>query len=315
MVNPIPPVFKKDNDGTVYLRDGITVAFFMPTPLEAAAPGIRLALERYLARLVPGTLKWASVGADAEEFRPLTAKAVERCRSMLSNEATRKRDLTAFHLVDGACDGDAPSHGVFLIGNPTDAQEPLESNLLQFYFPSSVVDTAEQADQFVDLLIHLSEKLPIKYGYASPSLHWSEVSEIDAFAAARRIAARSPGFDVQYNEYTRSDLGNMTRGARWLTWLGVDLVKRLGGFQQLLNLTSHDVHVVETAAGVLIRAGRVPDVGDQNRNVGTPHLCALAAVLQPVTLFDESALADTSFADEDPAAFAKWEHRFLDSIR
>ncbi|EXI64486.1 MAG: hypothetical protein AW08_03675 [Candidatus Accumulibacter adjunctus] len=310
----IPKVLKTD-DETVLLRDGITAAFFLPPPLEATAAALQNAFDRYLAHVGLATLRWASVGAHAEEFRPLNAKSIERCRAMLSVEAARGRKLTAFRLLDGRTDGDAPEHGVSVIGNPIDAEEPLESNLLEFYFPSTTISTPESADVFVSLLLQLSEHLPIRYAYASPALHWAEVAESEGLLAARRVAARYPGFDVSFNEVTRSDLGANTRGARWLTWLGPELVGRVGGFDRISMLAAADIHAVKLDRGVLLRAGRVPEIGDCNRGIDTPHLRALAAFLEPVTLFEEPALLHTAFADEEPTRLREWERRFLGDSR
>lgn len=306
----IPTVLKTDGD-TVLLRDGITAAFFLTPPLDATAPALQKSFDRYLAHVTPAALHWASVGAHAEEFRPLNAKSIERCRAMLGIEAARKRDLTAFRLLDGDTDGDAPANGVSLIGNPIDAGEPLESNLLEFYFPSTTISTPESADEFVDLLLRLSEELPIRYAYASPALHWAEVAENEALLAARRVAARYAGFDVSFNEVTRSDLGANTRGARWLTWLGPELVDRVGGFGRISTLAKADIHALKLERSVLLRAGCVPEIGDRNRGMTTPHLRALAAFLEPVTLFEEPALLNSAFADEDPARLQQWERRFL----
>jgi len=307
----IPYVYRSDDEGTVLVRDGITLAYFMPPPLAATVDAVRTALDKYLLHVNPRTLRWASVGADAEEFRPLTPKAIERSRAMLTPESARKRDLTAFKLQDGDTDGDAPTNGVFVIGNPLDAREPRESNLVQFCFPSSMITSPESADSFVHLALELSAGLQVRYGYASPALQWAEVAESEALLSARRHALRYPGFDVSFNEVTRSDLGGQTRGARWLTWLGPELVRAVGGMAKIGELAKLDIYAVEVEGAVLLRAGRVPEIGDRNRGIGTPRLDALASLLHPVTLFQEPALLHSGFADDDPEVLERWELRFL----
>ncbi len=308
----IPKVIKTDENGAVYLRDGITIAFFLPIPLDAVVDSLRLAFDQYLKTTPINLLKWCSVGADSEEFRPVTAKTMDQCRALLTKESARKRKLTAFEIFDGDQDGDAPSHGFIVLGNPTDKREPLETNLVQVYRPSDEVSTPEKADEFVEWVKNFCSGLPFIYGYAAPGLHWSEGSQIDALTDARALAKRYPGFDVQYNELTRSDLDTMTRGARWLTFLGPALVAKLGGVSAIETISSEDITVLPAGHGVLIRAGAVPEIGDRNRKRDTPLLRRVANLLRPVTLFDEPGLRDTVFAMDDPDFFADWELRFLD---
>jgi hypothetical protein len=308
----IPKVLKTDDDDQVYLRDGVTAAFFLPMPLDAVAESIRTVFDRYVATSLGKSLKWASVGADSEEWRRVAAKTFDRCRSMLTKEAARKRKLTAFELFDGDTDGDAPSAGFVVLGNPRDRKEPLETNLVQMYFPSESVSTPAKADAFVSWLRDTAALMPFVYGYGSPGLHWAESSQIEALTDARAVAKRYPGFDVQNNEATRSDIDTMTRGARWLTFLGPDLLRKLGGPKAARAVKDPEITIEQVGEGTLIRAGRMPEIGDRNRREDTPLLRAVARALKPVTLFDEPGLRETVFAMDDPAFFASWEKRFLD---
>ncbi len=308
----IPTVLKTDVDGGVYLRDGITIAFFLPVPLDSVVDSIRFAFEKYLQTTPINKLKWCSVGADSEEYRPVSVKTFEQCRALLTKESAQKRKLTAYEIYDGEQDGDAPSEGFFVLGNPKDKHEPYETNLIQVYRPSVEVSTPNKADNFVEWVTDFASGLPYVYGYASPGLHWAEWNQIDALAEARAVAKRYPGFDVQYNELTRSDLDTKTRGSRWLTFLGPELIEKLGGIESIDSVSSEEIRVIPSGHGILLRAGILPEIGDRNRKLDTPLLRRIAVLLKPVTLFDEPSLRDSFFADEDdPDFFENWEWRFF----
>jgi hypothetical protein len=307
------PSVRKTEDGTVYLCDGVTAAFFLPTPLDASADAVLAAFELYLQHVPDKVLRWCSLGADSEEYRAVDGKTIGRCKALLSKESARKRKLTAFEIVDGARAGDAATNGFGVLGNPVDRRAPLERNLVQVYFPSESVATAAKADRLVGMINEIAASLPFVYAYASPALHWARSMPVEAFADAQAVAKRYPGFDVQNNELTRTDIGTKTRGARWLTLLGPELIKKVGGMKKVGALAGSDVDVAEVGHGIAIRAGRQPEVGDRNRKVGAPLLRKVAKLLEPVTLFDEPALGESVFGEDDPAFFEAWEKRFLTS--
>src|SRR5215831_5679146 len=125
---------KKDREsGTLYLRDGVTLAFFFPMPFDKVVGSVLKVFEEYLRMIPSDALKWASVGATSEEWRPIAKTTIDRCRAQLAPEAVRKRQLTAFELTDGDSAGDAPAYGFKVVGNPYDPDLPDEANLVQMY--------------------------------------------------------------------------------------------------------------------------------------------------------------------------------------
>jgi hypothetical protein len=302
---------KHPESGTLYLRDGVTLAFFLPPPLEATAPQVLAAFEEYLNRLPSGALRWAAVGASAGEWKPFARSTVGRCRALLAPEAARKRYLTAFELSDGDQGGDAPGYGVAVVGQPVTPDAPNATNLVQFFFPAAVTAPG-RVEEFVATASALAALLPYRSGYGSPALQVSELHQAQALAEARALAVRYPGYDVQYNQLGRLEMDAKVRGARWLTFLGPDLVSALGGEEALRHALPAAVSVRPVGHGLLLRAGEYPEICDANRQAGTPLLRAVAAVLEPVTRFGEEVLLATNFAADDEDFLRRWERRFLD---
>jgi len=105
----------------------------------------------------------------------------------------------------------------------------------------------------------------------------------------------------------------MVRGARWLSFLGPTIIEQLGGFEALSKAFVDPVTIEKVGHGIMIRAGKEPEIGDVNRQVDTPLLREVAKILEPITLFREEALIGLDFADPDEDDFLEqWEHRFLD---
>jgi hypothetical protein len=120
-------------------------------------------------------------------------------------------------------------------------------------------------------------------------------------------AFRSHGYDVANTLYTNTALGDRSRGARWLTMLGTDLVDRLGGKSALAAKLIDGVDVVEGAHGILLRAGKAPEIGDVNRQQSTPLLASVAEAIERVTFFGDKGLGPL-FGGPEPRN--RWERRF-----
>ena len=306
------PILKKDpDDGTVLLRDGVTLAFFLPMPFGEVAVAVLAAVDSYLATLPPDALKWGAVGANADEWKPVTRTTVSRARVLLEGAGPAKRAMTAFTLAETELGGGAPIRGVQVVGSKPDPDLPDERNLVQFFFPAESLEPG-QVEAFVTAAKGLAKLLPFDFGYGSPALQWSELHADEALDAAWGLAVRYPGYDVQYNEPSRSYLEGKLRGARWLTFLGPDFVARLGGKNAIRVKLPSEVVVQDAGHGTLLRSGTLPELGDRNRRASTPLLRAVAKLLEPETRFEEPALEGSAFGEDREDEFHAWERRFLD---
>ena len=304
-------ILKKDRKtGAVYLREAITVAFFLPPPIHESVDGLRKAFELYLNTIPPGALTWSCVGASAESWSRVSKTTFARCLAQLEPAPAKARRVTAFKLTDGDVGAEAPGYGVIVVGSPGgEPRLPDEQNLIQMTFPFEVVDVGA-ADTFVGFCRQVAELLPYVSGYAAPGLQWAMLYEGEAMQEARPLAIRHPGYDVEHNEMTRLRLGKRVRGARWLTFLGKEIAGELGGYAGLRGALSNAIAVEPLGSGVMIRAGELPEIGDVNKGIGVPLLREVAAVIEPVTVFNDLGLFG-NFADRDQDYFDRWERRLL----
>ncbi len=295
--------------GAIQLRSGVVQAFFLPTPFVNVVNGILIAFERYLRRIPAGALHWRSIGASSEEWRPFDKHTIHRCLDQLDAEAARERPLSYFELRDGDTADDAPGYSVSVIGQPEDPEFPEERNLLQFVYPSDVL-RPEGIESFVQETLVCAELLPFVSGYASPALFCSNE---DAWRAARAPAKRYPGFDLHDNINTRLEINGLVRGARWLTLLGPDQVVSLGGEASIIKCLPDTVVVLPAGAGLMARVSPLPELYDTRAKTDMTAMKALAELLEPITLFEESALYCTEFIAQDDDRLRSWERRFLDA--
>lgn len=293
---------------TLYLRTGVTLAFFLPMPFHASSEDVARVVDAYLRFIPQGSIKWASVGADSERWSEITPKTFDKCKKLLGAEGVSERELTAFEWGDGDNGGDAPGYGLKVVGNPPDEDLPLEQNLIEMHFPWDYLTSKREA--FVAFSRSVAALIPYYSGYAAPTLQWAEAKATMAFAEAAALITRHPGLDVSQNELGRSDLGDKSRGGRWLTFLGPNLIKTLGGRAAIAQAVADAAEVIDAGRGLLLRAGTEPEFGDKDLNIDVPRLRRVVELLEPVTL-NEGPIFESYFDDD---TFAKaWTSRFAAS--
>jgi hypothetical protein len=293
--------------GLLYVRSGIIVAFFISKRVHEMSIPLVALLERFIQVIPPHTLKWVVGSATGEEWREISETTINRLKESLSPEGARKRKLTAFRLNDSGLD--APVYSFELVGKPMHEELPDSVTLVQMTFPLEVLDE-DNLETFISDVREFAQLAQPTSGYCAPVLLSAEMCRGKAFQEIKAIAMRHWGYDVQMNNVTRLDIGKKTRGARWITFLGLELTEQLGGIEALKQRLPRPITVEKIETGVLIRAGRLPEVGDVNYRIETPLLRKVAKVLEPITLFDEIDLL-SNFANFDEGTLRRWERRFL----
>jgi hypothetical protein len=90
--------------------------------------------------------------------------------------------------------------------------------------------------------------------------------------------------------------------------LSTALIDELGGIDSLRDKLLDGVEIINRTHGVLLRAGRTPEIGDVNRNQTTPLLASVAHAIEAVTYFGDNSLLP--FFGNDAARRDRWERRF-----
>jgi hypothetical protein len=299
---------KDPASGQVLVRNGIILVFFLETYVYECSGGLTSAFDRFVETVPVESLKWAVVNATSEEWRNADAKTVKRMRDSLAPSGARKRKFTAFRVNDFA--DEAPQYSFMISDRDKDEEQPVSRTLVQMTFPPSAANE-DGVDIFCKLVSEFTALIKPSYGYCAPGLLASDARQAAAFVQIRHLARRYPGYDVAINDLTQLDIGPRVRGARWISLLGPDLVKALNGRDAIRKALPAAVEVRDIAGTLMIRAGRLPELGDANRRLETPLLRSVARVLEPVTMFGELNLR-SYFANFDEDVLRRWERRFLD---
>ena len=299
-------IVRTDASGDVFLRSGMLLTYFIDMPVHAAH-GLAALFDHYVATIPKGALQWGITSATSEQWKRLDSKTIERCKESMTGDQAKKGKLTAFDLRDSA--GAPPVYGFRLAGKPSGRDFPDGVTLAQMAFPIDQGTDERQVERLVDEVRKLSNMIEFFYGYCSPALLYGESQLLPALMELPGLALRHPGYDVQCNHITRLKLGCRVRGARWITLLGTKLTALAGGTALLRKKLDPKITLEKIGGGVMIRAGKVPELGDVNRRDRAPLLRSLAGALEPLTYFGES---DLPFKEVDDTLLPRWQRRLLD---
>jgi Protein of unknown function (DUF3396) len=292
-------------DGIVLVRDSWFIVFFLPNPFPPHAASVRAVFDLWRSVAPSDAIKWAFVGASAEQVKAVGPKTLDQCAAMLNPETAGKREMTSFVVFGPKRDG--PDHLFHVVGDRTTGKGFaaglagfVECRLpTDFMTPDAVT---EFAGRFADILPYVS-------GYCSPALATGPGGDVSAAGRASvGLAMRHPGYDVPRTGDSRFYIKDRVIGARWLTFLGPHLASQLGGAEALAAALP-GVTLVPAGHGLMLRAGAEPEIGDVNRRVDTPLLRVVARALEPVTCFGNRGPEALVGGDSD--GLNRWERRFL----
>lgn len=143
-----------------------------------------------------------------------------------------------------------------------------EFSALQLHLPPAI---AEDQKGLLDLVSKLAAAFPFRCGYAGYSLCWDDQSANRSVLVPPKIAPlhkRYPGFAWGI---PRVLADHPLPPVNWLTLLGPEVVEKLGGVSKVSkDLKDKEISVSPMGAGVGIRAGEAPQIGDRNRGDDLP---------------------------------------------
>ncbi len=303
-----PIRFKGKFDGP-RVRDGLIICFYKQVAFGQWAESVAKGFEIWRESVPEEAIAHALVGSSASTVEPVGPRTLSGCLAQLDKKQAAKRKISGFRL--GGPQKINPDY-MFMVWGSLDAKRSkgnTKTCVVEMRFPTEMLD--KSGDAFAELAVRLGRAVTFDSGYASLALHWSTDSELVPAAAEQvPLAMRHPGFDLHDSGSTRYGLGRLSRGARWLTFLGADLVEELGGRKSLEKKVEKHATVSECDDGLAVRVKGAPELGDVNRKQILPGEQAVAKAIEPVTLFGDEDLGRRVFADEQETR-ERWERRFL----
>ncbi len=209
------------------------------------------------------------------EHKPVTKRALGMLPSWL-NPGAKQKHYISLDLKSGENYQDAPDFKYEVFCEPASEQ----ANILSMALPA--VWAIQKRDEMLGLVLRLADIFPFRSGIAGYSYEVSRYNKKKSEKHAWTLSMRHPGIDiVRIPVDAKAAGGEALRGVGWLTLVGEQLVKQLGGVRKLRSELSEEIDLVETRHGSIIRAGASPAIGDIDRDETLPLYREVYRVLAP----------------------------------
>lgn len=237
-------------------------------------------------------------------LKPFGAKARTSVETWFSPDAA-PRVQYGLHLHSGesAEDYQAPALDLF----STSGSHRI--NYVRWVVPPNGVVDVERADAFVDLAVQLANVLPVQSGHGGFAVYHSQRSasaQNRAGGHAAPLLMRHRGVDIGIPMDTTLQVRDAIKGVNWLTVLGDGLCDRLGGRESVKGALASPVRVYDLDAGLLLRTGDLPALGDTNRDVPLGEYEAVNRVVRSLRLSNHRQIPGMSM-DQTEEWFARFD--------
>jgi hypothetical protein len=302
---PYPRIRRYSNDGSLALREGLILCFFMRRSHGEVFPAVARALDVYLATIGREKLGWYA--APEGELQPLDEEGWEYVRHrLLETPHAQGCPLELFehsHQVSGYC---FEYRGTKLDA-PRVVHWPGLVSGVSFWLPTEYLE--EQGPGRVRALaVALARELPLTSGYASLAFNSTEAA-LGADLLIGELCFQYPGLDVHALSSTILAIGTGVRGPYWLNFYGQPLLGQLGGTEGLrarLSLPGVEVQELEQEKA-LVALGEWPVEGNEEQPEVLRPYRELTSVLEPY-LYEEAI----RWRALSPEELRQWQRRFLD---
>lgn len=281
------------------------VAFAYDLPEDMGA-GLTRFLRVYMDAF--GTQQRFYRTGDMKRFRVQDTKAIEGPNHWFSNPDTLATKILGYHSHSGekASQFQSPAISMTLLG-------PLDPArfVLRMALPT---EWSSHPDQAVALAQDALAEFPLGSGYAGYSLLWEDADPLvdrEVLKWSIPLMLRHPG--LGYGDAIRISNGahHGVAVVNWLTFLGTEAAAALGGLAAIERSAPPGVSVLPLGkAGVILRAGDAPQIGDVNRQETLPIYRAVGELVAPVVAPDE-ALDRILIKGMSEEAAHDWLRRFF----
>ena len=276
MTQHYPRIRFHDSHGTLIIRDGLKICFYMRQSNRELARAVMHCLERYLHAVGPETMAWY---LDLEGYwQGLDAQSWEATRHNLLHSRWPR-----FSLTDDP--SRAPTFCFEYFGkwldDPGVYAEPTMVSSVGFWLPTEFLED-HGPSRVRELALELAAPLPFNSGHAGLSFNGiSEYRETEQELG--RLCLRYPGMDMVELDSLSIRLGTRVKGPAWLTFLGQPVLGELGGAAGLRARLSSPSTAVQELDGerAVVTLGPWPEAGDTEASRNLPEYRELARVLEP----------------------------------
>ncbi|ESY00350.1 type VI immunity family protein [Mesorhizobium sp. LNJC405B00] len=262
------------------VRPGLSICLFYAEPASEISADVARILEAYMDFIKPNYLNsyLATDGAWKSAKSKVFSSTLENLRRV------KKGNFAEFHF------GQEPNSNVgefgahYKAGPLNDPFFDRSTNVLHLEFPLYYAEEPQAARlaSFVEQLIRFRMPDSGYCGYAFKHLFMTFTDQAFAFIASK--AMRFVGFDVPEDAvrlWARGHVYNVS----WITLLGPNIMRKLGGSDGLRRALAASLKVTEINGGLLIQSSEKPVAGDVNRGMkDIEPMVQLATVTKPARI-------------------------------
>jgi hypothetical protein len=246
---------QRDSHGVMYMAS-LQIVLYANKPLPDLAEGATAAYRLFIQKF-GGSVKWYHARS-MRAVRKFSQKYAEVFPTLCEEPGL---SLPAYQLFNGS--------GLHDFVPPLFATGYYSAfSWLQLHLPTALAD---DPDAVLGLVAMLAERFPYRCGHVGFSLCWNDISvtrDIEVPALIGPLLKRYPGFSLGTpGRICDQDLPPVN----WLTLIGPELLQKLDGMGGVRKALADDaIPVTRMGAGVCIRAGETPQLGDINRKEDLP---------------------------------------------
>ncbi|WP_244182743.1 DUF3396 domain-containing protein [Pseudomonas floridensis] len=267
------PVVRLGLITTLYFRNGHT-------------PEVKQRVDACFARFYEAfkpVLKWQLY----KRMRRLTPSGFAACRRQVVQSAA---DGQFVWSIASATQAEVAHHSLFVM-NTSAGQAATDLSCLKMVLPWSYLTEPEGLKNYETWIRYLSNEVQAEHGFGGLAC----ILPCDGhqyLSWEYRLAQQHVGLMVDPGPHIESlRLLDRIKGVSWYTVLGESFVRRLGSSDRLRAQLSgySDIVFHAYSAGLMIRAGRVPELGDRGRPAPVSYV-AVNKAIKPIRLQDTGNL-------------------------
>jgi Protein of unknown function (DUF3396) len=252
-----------DQRGRELTRLNADIMLYINVPLRELLDEVINAMELFYKLCPRETIGWYATET-MKQFKPTTNRSFTLPKVWWKDGSPRKV-LRQLMLKGGEAHDSAGTCGIYLSSAEREHSIfELSSNYLRFMVPADFMEHGTQT--FVDFVIALCNRIPFVSGHGGFVIECNQYFPEDAQGVAYPLAMRYQAVDIAtMSRGPWAVRGERIKNVGWLMLIGSELLQKVGGRKALQHEASERLSLLETAHGVLIKAGQKPILGDVNR--------------------------------------------------
>ena len=293
--------FRLEEHGVRLMQLSFGMRLFFKGPFSEVREGVGELWRRYLELVGKNTLTWARLGG-GNRSRKVDVSVFRTIEAWLAG--TKDYGETCWISVHNGPMDRLESHSFMVEGHDRQLDWEREASYVELNLPLDFPAVADPA-ALGRTLIHLAEPTVFHDGVGGFAFHRSPYKFNSTVRRMGQLGMRYQGVEIAAAERLAYLAVHGLPTVNWITFLGKELLQRIGGPQALATMLPPTSPVTPLPHGVAVQSGAHPVLGDRNEpDDGLQALRKTYGVLRPLQFVNPNIpFSALSF---DSAQTQKW---------